>query len=171
MLLGAALFILVMSAPLISRYIKGSDSDMPAAAPDLQTDVVLISPPALDESVPPPPVVEPPKPRTDQIKFVPPRVVPASQVVEEVPTVDDLRNADPGPETIKGDPGAEVVIDQPAGTSTTAHAAVVEDEQVYTAVSIEQMPDFPGGLTKFYGYISKTTTIQQLRESRECLEE
>ena len=156
MLFGAALFILVMSAPLISRYIKGADSELPTTAPDLQTDVVLISPPALDESVAPPPsVVEPPKPRTDQIKFVPPRVVPASQVVEEVPTVDDLRTADPGPETIKGDPGAEVVIDQPVGTSTTTHAAVIEDEQVYTTVSIEQMPDFPGGLSKFYGYISK----------------
>jgi len=156
MLFGATIFILLMSAPLISRYIKRAESELSISAPDLQTDVVLISPPALDESVaPPPPVVEPPKPRTDQIKFIPPRVVPASQVVDEVPAVDDLRTADPGPETIKGDPGAQVVIDQPVGTSTTTHAAVVEDEQVYSTVSIEQMPDFPGGIAKFYSHVSK----------------
>jgi protein TonB len=155
MLFGSAFFILAMSAPLISRYLKGADSELSAARPDLQTDVVLISPPAIDESVPPPPVVEPPKPRTDQVKFVPPRVVPASQVVDEIPTIDDLKVADPGPETVKGDPGAEVVIDQAVGTSSITHAAVIEDEQVYSIVSIEQMPDFPGGLSKFYGYISK----------------
>lgn len=156
MLFGAALFILVMSAPLISRYIKGMDSGWVNVTPDLQTDVVLISPPALDESIPPPsPVADPPKPRTDQIKFTPPRVVPASQVVDEIPTVDELRVADPGPETLKGDPEAEVLIDQPAGTSTTTHAAVIEDEQVYTTVSIEQMPDFPGGMAKFYSHVSK----------------
>lgn len=155
MLFGAAFFILVMSAPLISRYLNGDDTELSTPTPDLHTDVVLITPPAIDESVPPPSVVEPPKPRTDQVRFVPPRVVPASQVVDEIPTVDDLQVADPGPETVKGDPGAEVVIDQPVGTSTTAHAATIEDEQVYGMVSIEQMPEFPGGLSKFYSYISK----------------
>lgn len=153
---GAALFILMMSAPLIAKYIKGSDSEFSSVNADLQSDVVLISPPALDESVPPPPpVAEPPRARTDQIKFVPPRVVPASQVVEEVPTVDELRVADPGPETIEGDPGAEVLIDQPVGTSVATQSAVVESDAVYDFVNIEKMPEYPGGLSRFYSYISK----------------
>lgn len=156
MLFGAALFVLVMTAPLISRYIRGNTSDLGNVNPDLHTDVVLIDPPALDEKTPaPPPVAEPPRARDNQVKFNPPRVVPASQVVEEVPTVDELREANPGPETIKGDPGAEVIIDQPVGTSTTIHAAAIEDEQVYTTVSIEHMPDFPGGMAKFYSHVSK----------------
>ncbi|MGV3706876.1 MAG: energy transducer TonB [Arcticibacter sp.] len=156
MLLGGFLFVFVMSSPLIARYIKGAEGEIKGSTTELQTDVVLITPPALDESVPPPAtVVEPPKPRTDQIKFVPPRVVPASQVVDEVPTVDELRVADPGPETLKGDPGAEISIDQPVGTSTTTQSAIVESEKVYDFVNLEQMPDFPGGLSKFYSYVSR----------------
>lgn len=153
---GALLFTLMMSAPLISRYMNGTDSNMGIVQPPL-TDVTLITPPAIDQLAPPPlKVVEPPQPRVSQIKFPPLVVVPANQVRnEDPPTVDELKNADPGPKTVTGNPDAAVQIDGPAGTALTTQSAVVEDVAVHDFEGLEQMPEYPGGLAKFYSYIGK----------------
>lgn len=156
MVLGAVFFILVMSAPLIAKYIKGM---VPEDESDkvIQTEVVLTPPPPVDEQAPPPPpAAEPPKPRVDQVRFPPPVVVPADKVRdEEPPTVEELKVADPGQKTLAGDPNAEIRIDEPVGTAPPTKAAVVEDNAVYDFASIEQMPEFPGGMPKFYGYVGK----------------
>ena len=113
LLVGAVLFIALVSAPLIIRLIKGA---MPEEEKFIATEVVLAPPPPIDNKEVPPPPPEPPKPKVDQVKFPPPVVVPAEQVRdEEPPTVEELKVADPGQKTIEGDPNADIKIDEPVG--------------------------------------------------------
>lgn len=157
LLLGSFLFILAISSPLIAKYIKGLRPQDEENNKVIETEVVLTPPPPVDEQAPPPPpAAEPPRPRVDQVKFPPPVVVPAEKVRdEEPPTVDELKVADPGQKTIAGDPNADIRIDEPVGTAPPTKAAVVEDNSIHDFASIEEMPDFPGGMQKFYQYVSK----------------
>ena len=86
----------------------------------------------------------------------PPIVKPDIEVNEEPPTVEKLKEADPGQKDIKGDPTAEIRIAEPVGEGPKQEAAVaVDDNKVYDFVSIEKVPDFPGGMKKFYEYLGK----------------
>ena len=157
LVIGSILFILAISSPLIIKYIKGLTPDDGSEDRVIQTEVVLTPPPPVDEQAPPPPpAAEPPRPRVDQVRFPPPVVVPAEKVRdEEPPTVEELKVADPGQKTIAGDPNAEIRIDEPVGTAPPTKQAVVEDNTVHDFASIEQMPEFPGGMDKFYNYVGK----------------
>jgi len=147
LIIGSVIFILLVTSPLIAKYISGfTKSSADDEKPVLATEVVLQPPPPVDEQAPPPPpAAEPPRPKVDQVKFPPPVVVPAEQVKdEEPPTVEELKVADPGQKTIAGDPTAEIRIDEPVGEAPQG-AAVTEDNSVYNFASIEQLPEFPGG--------------------------
>ncbi len=150
-IVGALLFIALVSTPLIVRLIQGA---MPEEEQFKVTEVVLAPPPPIDKTEVPPPPPEPPKPKVDQVKFPPPVVVPAEEVRdEEPPTVEELKVADPGQKTIEGDPNAEIRIDEPVGNAPK-EAAVTEDvNTIFT--SVEVSPEFPGGIQKFYSYLQK----------------
>jgi len=102
---------------------------------------------------PPPPPPEPPKPKVDQVKFPPMVVKPDIEVKEKPPTIEELKVADPGQKNLKGDKNADVVIDEPVGTSDTK---VTEEDPNKIFTSVEQVPVFPGGMEKFYAYLQKT---------------
>lgn len=117
------------------------------------TEVTVVEPPPVDENTPPPVNVEPPPPKTDQVKFPPPEVKPDNQVRdEEPPKLEDLKKADPGQKTIAGDPDADIVIAAPVGEGPK-QAAVVEDNTVHDYISLEVMPEYPGGINAFRKYI------------------
>lgn len=146
---GIAFFVFVMSLKTIINKIQGL---IPKAKEKVEIrEVVLTTPPA-DKKKELPPPVEPPKPKTDQVKFPPPIVKPDNEVKEEPPTVAELKVADPGQKDIKGDPNADIKIDEPVGNSD--QKAVVEDvNQVYTVVEV--LPSFIGGADKFSAYLSR----------------
>lgn len=147
---GATLFILAVSLPLVLRYISGI---MPQEEKFKQTEVVLAPPPPVSKEETPPPPPEPPKPKVDQVKFPPPVVVPADKVRdEEPPTVEELKKADPGQKTIQGDPNAEIKIDEPVGE---AEAKVIEDNSLHDFTTVEVLPSYPGGDAAFGKYLSK----------------
>lgn len=142
LLIGCVLFVLAVSSPIIIKYLSGF---IPESKEKLiETEVVLQPPPPVDENTPPPPPPpEPPRPKVSQIKFPPLVVVPKEEAVEEPPTVEEVKVADPGQKTIEGDPTAEVRIDEPVGEAPK-EAAVTEDvNQIFT--SVEVLPKFPGG--------------------------
>jgi len=147
---GALFFVFVISLPTIINAIQGFIPKAPVKVKI--TDVVLTTPPP-DPKKPPPPPPEPPKPKVDQLKFLPPIVKPAEEVKEDPPTQAQLKVADPGQQTLKGNPDAEVTIDEPVGKSDVK--AVTEDvNKVYEAV--EQEPSFPGGPDAFNKFLTKT---------------
>lgn len=151
---GSLFFIFILSINTIVNAIEGF---IPKAAPVVKlTDVKLLPPPPVDPAKkPPPPPPEPPKPKVDQVKFPPPVVKPDNQVKEPPPTVTELAKADPGQTNQKGNPNADVNIDEPTGNSD-AKVTEADPNQIFAAV--EQEPMYKdGGQAGFQAYLGKNT--------------
>jgi len=151
LLIASAIFILLFLAPKIYALIAGI---LPEPPKEKVVEMVMQAPPPINPDVKTPPPVEPPPPKQDQIKFPPPIVKPDNEVRdEEPPKAEDLKKADPGQKTIEGDPSADIVQIAPAGEGPK-QAAQVEDNTVYNFVSMENPPNYPGGIQKFYDYLT-----------------
>jgi len=154
LLIAGSLFILLFLSPKITSLIKGNDNI--EAAIDKVTTVTVQPPPPVNPETPPPAAVEPPAAKEAQIKFPPPIVLEDSKVIDTDPVqIKDLATASPGQKTIEGDPdGVDIVISTPG--SGPKGAVVTGDNTVYDIfVELEVQPDFPGGMDKFYKYLSK----------------
>ncbi|MFV5693815.1 energy transducer TonB [Flavobacterium sp. LB3P122] len=149
LVLGAIVFALAVSAPLIMSLIPNTSDDSEV----LDTKITTVKLPPKKEEVkknlPPPP---PPPPKVDQVKFVKPVVAKADEVTEEPPKIVEIKDKKLGAETIKGDPDAELSV-EPVGNGPSA--VIAEDNQIYNTAGIEVKPDFPGGMEKFYAYVGK----------------
>ncbi|MBU0696173.1 MAG: TonB family protein [Bacteroidetes bacterium] len=151
-IIGCLLFSIAIAAPLIIKFLSGFVPDQNDKLK--QTEVVLAAPPPVDKNTPPPPPpVEPPPPKVDQVKFPPPVVKPDNEVVEEPPTVEELKKADPGEKTIKGDPNADIIINTPVGDGPVNQEKTEDTNQIFT--NVEVLPTFPGGLEQFGKFLSK----------------
>ncbi|WP_295800262.1 energy transducer TonB [Mucilaginibacter sp.] len=151
LIIGIIVFVVAISANTIIDMISGF---IPKGKEKIKITNVVLSPPPVDlKKPPPPPPPEPPKPKVDQVKFPPPIVKPDVEVKEKPPTIEELKVADPGQKNLKGDKNADVVIDEPVGTSDTK---VTEEDPNKIFTSVEQVPVFPGGMEKFYAYLQKT---------------
>ncbi|MDR6945317.1 energy transducer TonB [Mucilaginibacter pocheonensis] len=154
LVIGVVLFVFLISLKTIINKLEGF---IPKAQEKVKvTDVVLQPPPPVDQTKkPPPPPPEPPKPKVDQVRFPPPVVKPDNEVREkEPPTVKELQVADPGQKDQKGDPNADIRIDEPVGNSDIKQVVEADPNQIFT--SVEQVPEFPGGLDKFGAYLGKS---------------
>jgi len=152
LLYGSLFFVFVISLNTIINAIEGF---IPKAPPKVKlSEVVLLPPPPVDPAKkPPPPPPEPPKPRVDQVKFPPPVVKPDNEAKTPPPTVAELKTADPGQATVKGNPNADAVQDLPAGTADK----VTETDPNQIFVSVEQNPEFKnGGQPGFIAFLQKT---------------
>ncbi|MGN8072268.1 energy transducer TonB [Mucilaginibacter sp. SG564] len=154
LIIAIIVFVFVVALPTIINRIQGL---IPKADQKVKiTDVVLLPPPPVDQTKkPPPPPPEPPKPKVDQVRFPPPVVKPDNEVKEkDPPTVKELAVADPGQKDQKGDPNADIRIDEPVGNSDVKQVVEADPNQIFT--SVEQVPEFPGGLEKFGSYLGKS---------------
>ncbi len=149
LVIGAVLFSVLVAAPLIMSLLPDSSGDDDS----LDTKIVTMKlPPKKEEpkkDLPPPP---PPPPKVDQVKFVKPVVAKADEVTEEPPKITEIKDKKLGNETIKGDPDAELTV-EPVGNGPAE--VVEEDTKVYGTAGIEVIPEFPGGMEKFYGFVSR----------------
>jgi len=151
LIIAVAFFVVVLSLPTILNIISGF---IPKADPKVKvTDVVLMPPPPIDQTKPPPPPIkEPPKPKVDQVRFPPPIVKPDNEIKEkDPPTEKQLEVADPGPKEQKGDPNANVRIDEPVGNSDVKQVTEDDGNAVFQAVEVEPTP--PGGMDAFYKFL------------------
>ncbi|SDQ01374.1 outer membrane transport energization protein TonB [Mucilaginibacter sp. OK268] len=154
LIIAIIVFVFVVALPTIINRIQGL---IPKADQKVKiTDVVLLPPPPVDQTKkPPPPPPEPPKPKVDQVRFPPPVVKPDNEVKEkDPPTIKDLETKDPGQKDQKGDPNADIRIDEPVGNSDVKQVVEADPNQIFT--SVEQVPEFPGGLEKFGAYLGKS---------------
>jgi len=151
LIIGIILFVFIISFNTILNIVEGF---IPAAKEKVKITNVVLAPPPVDlKKPPPPPPPEPPKPKVDQVKFPPPVVKPDVEVKEKPPTIEELKVADPGQKNLKGDKNADVTIDEPAGNSD---AKVTEEDPNKIFTSVEQVPEFPGGLDGFGRYLQKS---------------
>jgi protein TonB len=148
-IIGTIVFAVLVSIPTIIRMIPDRQEET-----TLDQKITAVKmPPKKEkpkENLPPPP---PPPPKVDQVKFVKPVVAKADEVVEEIAVVKDLKDKNIGKETVKGDPNADFVVDEPVGNGPAA--VIEEDNTVYNTAGIEVKPDFPGGMEKFNAFVAK----------------
>lgn len=153
-IIGGLVFLFLVGSPMLAHFIPDSaDEDL-----TLDKKIVTIKLPPKEkppENLPPPP---PPPPKVDQVKFVKPVVAKAEEIVEEPPKIKEIVNKKLGAETIKGDPDAELRV-EPVGNGPKD--VVEEDNNIYNTAGIEVKPDFPGGIEKFYKFISKNYQVPE----------
>jgi protein TonB len=153
LVIGTIVFTLAVSAPMIANLLpNSSDKD-----DTLDQKIVTVKlPPKKEEPkklLPPPP---PPPPKVDQVKFVKPVVAKAEEVVEDPPKIAEIINKKVGAETIKGDPDAVLTV-EPVGTGPVEALTEERDtNEIFSLAGIEQKPEYPGGISKFYEYVGKT---------------
>ncbi|UOK43601.1 MULTISPECIES: energy transducer TonB [Flavobacterium] len=163
LVIGALLFASVIAAPVIENIISQRLAKDEKENMDKVIETALLPPPPPKEDLPPPPPPEPPKSVNDQVKFPPPEVVKKELVRDEdPPTVEDLKEADPGQKDVKGDKNAEIVIDQPTGEGDKAAAVVEDDNKVYVAVEVQAGPN--GGMPGFYKKFASSFSAPEVDE-------
>jgi protein TonB len=154
LIIGAVIFSLAVSAPLIASLIPDS-SDFEENR-DIKITAVKLPPKEQPkENIPPPP---PPPPKVDQVKFVKPVVAKAEEVTEEPPKIEEIKDKKLGAETIKGDPDAELTI-EPVGNGPSE--VIAEDNSIYNTAGIEVKPEFPGGMDKFLKFVGKNYNVPE----------
>lgn len=163
LIIAVSVFVLVLSAPALTRLLGIEIKEEAPVEQFIETEVVLAEPPPINEEAPPPPPpVEPPPPRRDQVRMPEPVVVPAEQVRdEEPPTVEELKKADPGPKTIAGDPTADIRIDVPVGEGPKDAQVTEAGSGLYDFQSVEQKPEYPGGIAEFYKFVQNNYRYPQ----------
>lgn len=114
----------------------------------------LAAPPPMDETKPPPPPPDIKLPDLKQVKFTPPVIKPDEEVVEEVPTVEEMKDVNVGSTDVKGD---SVVYEAPP---VVENKVIEEEEKPYLIV--EDPPSFPGGEEAMMAFIGKNITYPPL---------
>jgi protein TonB len=129
--------------PAIAAMLKG-DEVVEKAPPKKLVYTDLSAPPPIDKPKPPPPQIQLPK-LQKVIKFVPPKVV-KEEVVEEVPTIEEIKQNEVAAVEVEGD--AQVVFEEPV-------QAVVEEDENKIFMVVEQQPEFEGGYEAMMNFIRK----------------
>ncbi|SHF26344.1 energy transducer TonB [Pedobacter caeni] len=155
LLIAGTLFILFFLSPKIISLIKGNEViDDPG---NTTTVVAVAPPPAIDKKILPPVKIEPPKSKVSTVKFTVPIVVD-NPAIEDPVMLKDLVNADPGQKKIAGDEeDGQIVITGQTGEGLKQAKIIEDDNNVYGVFTpLEVQPVFPGGMDKFYNYLSKS---------------
>lgn len=140
-------FSLAVSAPLIARLLSEVIPEERVVPVDQAN--MLEEPPPVDEKEPATPPPPPPPPLKSTVKFTPPVIKPDQEVPDEPPpTQEKLQEVDAGQKTVEGDPNAEVDL---SGLEDGTGNVIEEDEKPF--LSVEQMPEFPGGEAALIKYI------------------
>jgi periplasmic protein TonB len=144
------IFSLGVSAPLVVKLLEGIET----VENDFKVTEVttLEEPPPIDEKQPPPPPVEPPPPLKSTIKFTPPKILPDEEVPDEEPppTVEEMKEVDAGAKTLEGSAdGVDLSLLEGNGNE------IIDDAPEQIFLSVEEMPEFPGGEAGLFKYIQE----------------
>lgn len=157
LVIGASVFATALALPLINF---GGDSEDEKEKVTMVDMANIAPPPEAPKPLVPPPPPPPPAPKIDEVKFVKPKVVKKEEVVEEIKTIEELKDKNVGTKDLKGQEDGKIVIDAPSGDGPPTDSKIVEDtNQIYTAVEVK--PDFPGGIQKFYDFVGKNYRVPE----------
>lgn len=149
-LIATSFFVLAITGPVIYAMVKPEAKD----EDDYKIEEVILSePPPLDEKTPPPPPPPdlPPPPKVAEVKFLPPEVKPDEEVVEDPPTIEDLKDKVISTVDVEGADatGAEIIVEGDGQGDAVTEAPPAIEEPVAFA---EEMPTFEGG---YAAYLAK----------------
>lgn len=153
--LGVGLVLLGLCAPLFYNWI------WPTRMLANQSSLTEVTLTKLTDTPVEPPVRVPPveqAPVVTTVRNLPPVVMPDMDVVDDNPpaTVEQLQEATSGPQTAEGT-GDIAIVAPPETTTPTVLEKVVEAELKPEApfITVEQQPDYPGGMTALRDFLSK----------------
>lgn len=160
LLIGGVIFAFAAISPkLIDMIPKGGEDDII----DQKITTVNLNQPKKEEvKIEEPKKPEPPKPKIDEVKFLPPKVVEAKEVKEELKAVEELKDKTISNKDQEGDKDAKVTIDQPTGDNDKVTEVV--DNTIYSSAGLEVQPEFPGGLQAFYKYCASHYKTDEIAE-------
>ena len=153
--IGASVFASLLALPLINWEGSKDKEEEQVVMVDMAD---LAPPPPPDEPLVPPPPPPPPAPKIDEVKFVKPKVVKKEEVVEEIKTIEELKDKNVGAKDVEGRDDGKIVIDAPSGEGDK-DVKIVDDNTIYKAVEVR--PDFPGGIQKFYEFVGKNYRVPE----------
>jgi protein TonB len=158
LILGIGLFLISLAAPIVyARFFQGNQVMDNQAM--VTVDVMKLPDQPVEPPVKLPPVEQ--APAVNTVRNLPPVVMPEAEVVEEVlpPTTEQLKDATSGTETATGT-GVDEVIMAPEATAPTVQEKAVEVEAKPEApfVTVEQQPEFPGGMDGLRAFLNKNLT-------------
>ncbi|MEH6308375.1 energy transducer TonB [Olivibacter sp. CPCC 100613] len=152
--LGVSFFLIVIGFIIgIAHLRKETANELISGDNDLILQEVPIE--KKEEPVPVLPRETQQRSHTDQVKMPAPKVVPYTEVVDEPPTLELLKKANPGPSTIAGDPTAPIAIETKVGVIDEMTTVTEGGKTQDIFVNVEVNPTFPGGLKAFMEYIAK----------------
>lgn len=154
--IGASVFATALALPLIDF---GGDKEEEKEKVTMVDMANIAPPPEEVKPLVPPPPPPPPAPKIDEVKFVKPKVVKKEEVVEEIKTIEELKDKNVGAKDLKGQEDGKIVIDEPSGDGPQTDQKIVEDNTIYNAVEVK--PDFPGGIQKFYDFVGKNYKVPE----------
>ncbi|RIV24916.1 energy transducer TonB [Fibrisoma montanum] len=153
--LGVGLFLLGLGLPTVYGYLwpDGIMSDQPTM---IEAELTRLPDVPAEKPISLPPVEAPPTVNT--VRDLPPVVMPDAEVLEDVlpPTTDELADATPGDQTAEGTGDVEVIQAPEGNVLTVVEKAVeaeVKSEEPF--ISVEQQPQFPGGLESLRSFLEK----------------
>ena len=153
--LGVGLFLMGLAGPMLyDRFWPKAD----LSTKQIMTDVSLIKIKELpaEKPIELPPVEK--QPTVSTVRNLPPVVMPEADVVEDNPpaTVEELQNATSGAETAEGSGDVEVIAAPEAKAATVQEKAVeVETKTEAPFITVEQQPEYPGGLDALRNFLGK----------------
>ncbi len=158
-LIGAVVFGFAVAIPKIAEFI-GSASDDDDTALDKKITTVKLPPKEekkIEELTPPPP----PPPPVDQVKFVKPVVAPTNEITEEPPKNNEMEDKKIGDENIKKDENSNFSMEEPDKGPVDQKVIEPVDDNLYSSAGVEVKPEFPGGINKFYSYVSSNFQVPE----------
>lgn len=151
--IGVLVFSLLMSTPLLISKIEAASGGGRKVIDERVTVVELPPPPDVpkDEIIVPPP---PPEIKSIQEvkKFTPPVVAPEEEVVEELVSQIDLKEAIAGSRNIDASEEGDVMIDE-RPVEHTVEQKITEDRNVYNPRDVQVQAEYPGGINAFKKFV------------------
>jgi len=172
---GVSFLGLAVAIPVTINHFSGSETAAVSPAPphlmgvvEIDTDITLDEP-----ELPKPAKLEPKTPAAaappviDVVKFTS-NLVATSDPVENPPTQEQLLNANPGQENIKGagengNPLNTTVPGVPGGTGENPEG-LITGNTVETTVTVDEMPEFPGGIKEFLTAVGRNYEVPESDE-------
>ncbi|QMW00914.1 energy transducer TonB [Spirosoma foliorum] len=153
--LGVGLFLLGVALPTLYDRFWPKET---IANKEIMTQVTLET---IKEQPAEKPIEVPPaekQPAVKTVRNLPLDVLPDADVVEENPpaTVEELKDATSGPVTAEGTGDIDVIAAPEATVATVQEKAVeVESKTEAPFVTVEQQPEYPGGMSALINFLGK----------------
>ncbi|WP_268847627.1 energy transducer TonB [Flavobacterium aestivum] len=167
---GALLLTSAISLPMVYNYLNPEHRIAPSIP--LDTPVTLVD---LTTYVPPKTEVEKTvmpeikRPITENIntdtKLINPEIVHSDLATTEIATNVELKNTTSN--NTEGAVSTGLDTTAPTGTSTGVSTPSVPDNTIVSSAVLDKMPEFPGGIKKFYTYVGNNFEKPELESESE----